>query len=717
MLNPFLRSCPSRTRASQRRLLLESLEDRTLLASDMVMDWNNVLLDTIRSERTNPPIATRILATMHTAIYDAVNSINRTHEPYAVQFNALPSTSREAAVAAAAHRVLSALYAASPNIAALQATFDAALDDSLDAVPNGASENRGVDLGVDVADEILALRSDDGWNAPTSYTPGTGLGQWRPTLPANAPGLLPEWGNVDPWAMTSATQFFVNNIPALDSQEYADALNEVKALGSATGSVRTDDQTQIGLFWNNGAGTATPPGHLNIMAQLAAESQGNTLSENARMFALLNIGLADAAIMCWKIKYTTDYWRPITAIREADNDGNPDTAADPNWLPLIPTPPFPTYTSGHSSFSGAAAAILADFFGTDNISFTLESEAPDPNVLDRPFTSFSQAAEESRDSRLYGGIHFQFDNVDGYDSGFALGQFVTGSLLQQVEQEPGNEPVQVVDGLLMVAGTDGRDTIVVQSVRGGLRVLLNGERFGPFDDVQAIVIDAGAGNDTVVIAGNIRIDAEIFGGEGNDTLIGGKGNDILSGDAGNDTLIGNGGDDVLSGGDGRDVLIGGNGNDLLDGGAGNDVLIGGNGNDQLSGGEGSDELHGNAGHDVLVGGLGNDVLFGGSDRDLLIGGEGRDRLYGQADDDILIGGSTDADEDSDALAAIMAEWTSSASFENRTENLESLFGEGAILDDGKEDLLVGGGGRNWYLAEEDRIIGFSRNSRFGDRKN
>lgn len=710
MLQFIDRSHLALPRAQQRRLLLEPLEDRTLLAGDVVIDWNNVLLQAVRTGNTPPPIASRNMAIVHTAIYDTVNSIDRTHEPYAVQLFALPSTSREAAVAAAAHHALSAIYPAQ------QATLDAALAASLDAIPDGPAEDAGVELGLAVAQEILDLRSDDGSTDVVPYTPGSDVGDWIPTPPAFAPALLPQWPNVTPWAMTSGDQFRLNNIPELTSEEYTAAFNEVKSLGAVDSTTRTLDQSHIALFWANGAGTSTPPGHLNVMAQEAAMSEGNTLSENARMFALLNIALADAAIMSWDNKYSTNFWRPVTAIRNADTDGNPDTQADADWTSYVVTPPFPTYTSGHSSFSGAAAAAVAAFFGTDNISFTLKSE--NPNAPDRSFTSFSQAAQESADSRLYGGIHWRFDNQDGLTSGIDLGEYVAANFLLEVEQTD-EEPVQVVDGVLMVLGTEGRDTIVVQSVRGGIRVLMGGERFGPFDDVETIVVDAGAGNDTVVITGNIRVDAEILGGDGNDTLIGGKGSDFLSGDAGNDTLIGGNGNDSLSGGDGRDVLIGGNGHDQLSGGAGNDVLIGGSGNDQLSGDEGNDVLHGNAGADGLAGGLGNDMLFGGSGRDLLLGGEGRDRLFGQGDDDILIGGTTGNDEDADALAEILAEWTSSSSFEDRVANLEALLNDGSVLDDGKQDEAVGGGGRDWYLDFEnaDRIIGFSRNSRFGDRKN
>lgn len=701
MLNHVSRSHVFPTKSKRHRtfvtrpLNLEKLEDRSLLAADLVIDWNNVTLQAIRTASTNPPIASRNLAIVHTSIYDAVNSIDRTHEPYLVQLAVLPGASREAAVAAAAHRALSALYPAQV------ATFNAELTASLATVPDGVFEDRGVALGVAVADQILAIRSTDGFDGSIVYTPGTDPGDWQKTPPAFANPLLPHWGNVAPWAMTSGDQFAVDNIPELTSAEYTAAFNEVKTLGVATGSTRTEDQTQIAKFWANGGGTSTPPGHLNIMAQLAAQSQGNTLSENARMFALLNIAEADAAIMCWNIKFETDFWRPVTAIRAADTDGNPDTTADPNWSSLIVTPPFPSYTSGHSSFSGAAAAVLKAFFGTDNISFTLPSESSDPTVLDRTFTSFSQAAQESADSRLYGGIHWRFDNEDGVSTGTALGEFVAENFLEKTTSVPAATATRLADGTLLVQGTDKSELVVINTLKGGYRVLISGKSFGPFQNITSIAVDARAGNDTVIIGGNILLNAEVHGGDGNDTLIGARGNDILNG------------------GEGNDVLIGNNGNDSLHGGGGNDVLIAGIGNDQVFGGAGNDTLQGNLGNDVVVGGLGNDTLHAGPGRNLLIGGDGRDSLFGAGGDDILIGGTTSHDEDEQALAAIMATWTSGASFDARIASLEGDLNSETVSDDGDRDALFGFGSRDWYLdfALADAIFGFSNNSRFGDRKN
>ncbi len=398
--------------------------------ADVVVDWNNQLLEAIRAGSVPPPRASRAMAMTHLAIYDAVNSIDDTHSPYVVNLNVPIGTSREAAASQAAHDVLTALF---PSQAA---SFSSALSTSLASVADGPAKSDGVVLGSQVAATILAMRANDHSTDVVNYTPSGLVGDWKPTPSGFAPALLPNWPNVAPFAMTSGSQFrSVGGPPNLTSPEYAAALNEVKEIGSATSATRTAEQTSIAKFWADGAGTATPPGHWNRIAQDVAEAKGNTISENARMFALLNVASADAAIACWDNKYAFDFWRPVTAIREADQDGNDATTADANWTPLIPTPPFPTYTSGHSTFSGAAATVLARFFGTDEVNFTSSSEGfLEP---DRSFTSFSGAANEAALSRLYGGIHFSFDNQDGLDAGVDLGNYVADKFFLPVPEPIG----------------------------------------------------------------------------------------------------------------------------------------------------------------------------------------------------------------------------------------------------------------------------------------
>src|SRR4029434_298141 len=234
---------------------------------------------------------------------------------------------------------------------------------------------------------------------------------WVPTPPAFLPYLLPQWGFVAPFGMNSSSQFRPPGPPSLDSERYATDYEEVKELGAAVGSTRTEEQSEIAQFWADGAGTETPPGHWNSVAQTIAAERANTLEENARLFALLNIAMADAAICAWDAKYTFDFWRPVTAIAFAE--------PELNWMSFIVTPPFPDYTSGHSTFSGAAATVLALFYGTDDLPFTIGSDFL-PGVY-RSFPTTLIAAGEAADSRLYGGIHYRSANEDGLHVGIAIG--------------------------------------------------------------------------------------------------------------------------------------------------------------------------------------------------------------------------------------------------------------------------------------------------------
>lgn len=392
--------------------------------ADLVTDWNDLLLTVIRSTATNPPRATRAIAMMNTAIYDSVNAINGNYEVYRVDITPPNGSSAEAAVAAAARRVLIHLYPAQTS------TFDDAFNQDMLGIPDGSGKTDGVALGEYVADRIIEWRSTDGANVVVPYTPATGPGEWQPTPPAMAPALLPNWPYVTCWGMINGQQFRGSGPPDLTSAAYTKAFNDVKTLGAKTGSTRTADQSQIAQFWADGGGTETPPGHWIAIAVDIAKARGNTLDENARLFALLSICLADAAICSWDNKYAFDDWRPITGIRNADTDGNPNTTADPAWESFITTPPFPSYTSGHSTFSGSASRALALFFGTDEISFTTDSDGL-PGVT-RSFTKLSDAASEAADSRLYGGIHWYYDNDDGLAAGLLIATFVYENYLGKV---------------------------------------------------------------------------------------------------------------------------------------------------------------------------------------------------------------------------------------------------------------------------------------------
>jgi membrane-associated phospholipid phosphatase len=381
---------------------------------DVVTDWNNAALDAIRAGNTAPPIASRALAILHASIYDTVNGIARTHEPYLVQSAVAASASREAAASAAAHEALVNLFPARTS------NFDVLHAAILAGIPDSPQKTAGIVWGEFVANQILAARANDGSNAVVPPPGGSGPGVWIPTPPSFLPYALPQWGFVMPFAMSSSSQFRPPGPPSLDSQQWADDLAEVKALGQDVGSTRTPDQTEIALFWADGAGTETPPGHWNSIAQIIAAAQGNTLEENARLFALLNIAMADAAIGAWDAKYTFNFWRPVTAIAFYE--------PQLNWMSLLVTPPFPDYVSGHSTFSSTAATVLPLFYGTENLPFTTGSDFL-PGVT-RSFSTPFDAAEEAGISRIYGGIHFQTANQDGLQLGTSIGQWTFAHVLR-----------------------------------------------------------------------------------------------------------------------------------------------------------------------------------------------------------------------------------------------------------------------------------------------
>lgn len=388
---------------------------------DIVVQWNRLALRAIKAERTPPPVAARNLAIVHVAIYDAVNAVHRTHQPFMVNLSAQGETSAEAAAAVAAHCTLMNLY---PRYSP---TFNAELDKSLEWIPDGPGKTAGVNLGHTVAEKVIASRAGD-FTTKSAYRARPDPGLWQPTLPDYRAPLLPQWASVRPFALRDVKEFRPAGPPALTSEEFAQSFREVKAIGAIHSRVRTKDQTEIAYFWADGEGTVTPPGHWNQIAQTVASERGNTLAENARLFAMLNVALADVAIVCWDCKYHFDFWRPVTAIRNAHRLNNPALEADPDWLPLLTTPPFPAYTSGHSSFSAAGAAVLAEFFGTDEIPFTTTSQ--DLPGVTRSFARFSDAAREAGMSRIYGGIHWSFDNRDGLAGGKKIGEYVSRSFFQ-----------------------------------------------------------------------------------------------------------------------------------------------------------------------------------------------------------------------------------------------------------------------------------------------
>ncbi len=396
------------------------------LAQNAAVLWNDAALAAIRATNTPPPRASRNLAILYAAVFDAANGIRPAYDAYLVAPTAPSSADRTAAVASAGHAVLIALW---PTQAA---NFTTVRDGLLASVTNPARRQQGIAWGDAVALQILSARATDGADAVLAYPGSTTPGMWRPTVSFGGnvlPALLPHWGYVTPFAVADVSALQPEPPPALASAEYAAEVGVTQAIGRSTSSTRTAEQTEIARFWAYGPNTATPPGHWNDIARDIAIARHLDLVESARMFALLNFAMADAAIACWRAKYDIGLWRPITAIQLADQDGNAATTADPSWTPLLPTPPFPEYTSGHSTFSAAAASVLARFFRTDAIAFSARSDDL-PGVV-RNYVSFSQAAYESGLSRIYGGIHFPSGNSGGLQVGVLIGREVAATKLRR----------------------------------------------------------------------------------------------------------------------------------------------------------------------------------------------------------------------------------------------------------------------------------------------
>jgi hypothetical protein len=395
--------------------------------ADAVINWNGTLLRAVWNDATAPTMSSRAMAIFGVAVYDAVAGVHDAHRMYAVPGlagRAAHGASPEAAVIAAADTVLNALYPAQKSM------FDAEYSATLAQVRDGRAKTAGVSWGQAVGNAIMAWRSGDGFNASTTYQPapaGGPVGVYELT-PGVTSALGPEWGKVTPWSTSDLKQFAPDAPPALDSAEYAASFNKTKALGGTTSTQRTADQTEFAHFWADVPGhSVTPPGHWNEIAEHISLQRHLSLAENAKLFGTLNIGLGDAAICCWDAKYQFNLWRPVTAINDPRaSQINPATSSDPTWSPLWKTPNFPSYTSGHSTFSGAADAILTAEFGK-NVHFSIGSDDM-PGVV-RSFKSFSAAADEAGESRVVGGIHFEFDNQAGLKAGRELGAFVAKEFL------------------------------------------------------------------------------------------------------------------------------------------------------------------------------------------------------------------------------------------------------------------------------------------------
>ena len=373
-------------------------------SGETVARWNRNAISVLLP--TNPPELTRSLAMTHIALHDAANAVRPKYERYAYHVTEDTGADPSAAAAVAAAEVLK------HRRPAKAADIDALLAVDLAMVRNPERLQNSINVGQAAAAAIIALRANDGsTSAATPYTPGTEPGDYQPTA---ASVLLPGWGNVTPFAMAAGNQFVGNGPPALTSAEYAADYNEVKAYGSATSTVRTTYQTAEARFW-----LEIPPTVFNRVAQREIINQDLDLWQAARGMALTQIAFADAIISTWNAKFTYNFWRPITAIRNGDTDGNDATIADPTWTPLNVTPPFPEYNSAHAVVAAASATILTDVFGP--VAFTETSTA---TGVVRTYSSWFHAAETSTDSRIWGGFHFRGSCEDGEASGLALGLYI-----------------------------------------------------------------------------------------------------------------------------------------------------------------------------------------------------------------------------------------------------------------------------------------------------
>src|SRR5437879_809451 len=343
--------------------------DSVVGQADEVIQWNKTLLTIVRTPGAQPATVhpTRSFAIMHAAIYGAVNTIDRTHRPYLVHLSGVPrDASQGAAAAAAAHEVLVALYPA------FKTTLDAQLQQSLAQIPDGNGKAKGVLIGQNVADRILAARSNDGSSASSiPYVFGTAPGDYQSTPPNFAPQpQFTNWSCVTPFALERANQFRPGPPPALASDAYGDAFNQIKSLGIANSTTATADEALTGRFWNGAI-----QNYWNEIAQTLSLARGLSTAQNARLFALLNLCFADYVIAFYDAKYTYNFWRPVTAIRAADPGINPETVADPNWLPEVgKTAPDPSYPGAHAVISASGAEVLISFFERDHAEFHVTSE-------------------------------------------------------------------------------------------------------------------------------------------------------------------------------------------------------------------------------------------------------------------------------------------------------------------------------------------------------
>jgi hypothetical protein len=389
---------------------------------ETILEWNRILLATLATPGATSPTVffTRGPALMHVAIYDALNSFDQVYTPYFDRVPVASGASRDAAVAQAAHDTLVAMF---PSQTAI---YDAALAAQLNRLPAGAAQD-GARVGAAAARAILDLRRSDGWDRPNpTYLLPSLPGYWQPVPPANAPAQFVHYPDVTPFVIGSARQFNPEPPPPLTSQRYADDFNEVKALGGVNSATRTADQTLVARLFApipSITTTSIPAVWNNLTRDLIRARNLNDL-EAARLYALVNTTFHDALFVSFSGKYLYGFWRPVTAVREAARDGNPATEPDPEFTSLIPTPPYPTYPGNYACLAGALTRVFTRYFGRDDVPLSITWAEPAGPGITRSYNGFRQLADEAARSRVYGGIHFNFDTTSSFGVCIPLGDYV-----------------------------------------------------------------------------------------------------------------------------------------------------------------------------------------------------------------------------------------------------------------------------------------------------
>jgi hypothetical protein len=381
---------------------------------DAVLEWNRIAFDTVLRQQL-PPLQMRFAAIMQLAVFEAVNAVTGDYESMLGSVNAQVGASAEAAAVSAAHRVLSGYF---PDRAA---EFDAARARSLSHVPDGPARDAGIAVGEQAATAVMALRENDGSEKSEFYLPGSAEpGQWQPT--AECPpegGVFLHWRDVKPFVIRSSDQFRSSPPPALSSERYARAYQEVLEVGARDSTRRPPDRTRVAQFYAEFGDAAL----WNPIARQLATERPQSLAQNARTFALLNVALHDLAVTLVETKYHYHFWRPETAIPAGGTDGNPRTEPDASFVPLIATPCHPSYGSGHAATSGVSREVLARLFGERGHRITVTDSASPGVVLE--YTALEEITRDIDDARVFGGIHFRTDQIAGAEQGHSVGAYVS----------------------------------------------------------------------------------------------------------------------------------------------------------------------------------------------------------------------------------------------------------------------------------------------------